>query len=71
VESLNAQLGQLTDTGEHGRTADQTPRWGARVWGRIEPHVRRINGSRQLPLVHVARQTESGRTEKSKGVAVA
>jgi transposase-like protein len=71
LESLNAQLGQLTDKVDHWRTADQKHRWVASALVLIEPRLRRIKGYRHLPLLRAALQTEIGRTEKSKGVAVA
>jgi len=37
----------------------------------IDPRLRRIKGCRHLPLLRVALQTEIGRTEKLKGIAVA
>ena len=71
LESLNAQLGQLTDKVDHWRTADQKHRWVASALLLIEPRLRRIKGDRHLPLLRAALQTEVGRTEKSKEVAVA
>ena len=71
LESLNAQLGQLTDKVDHWRTSDQKQRGVASALVLIEPRLRRIKGYRYLPLLRAALQTEIGRTEKSKGVAVA
>ena len=71
LESLTAQLGQLTDKVEHGRTSEQKQRWVARALVLIEPRLRRSKGYRHLPLLRAALQTEIGRPEKSKGVAVA
>ena len=48
LESLNAQLGQLTDTVDHWRTSDQKQRWVASALLLIEPRLRRINGYRHL-----------------------
>ena len=71
LESLNAQLGQLTDKVDHWRTADQKHRWVASALVLIEPRLRRIKGYRHLPLLRAALQTETERTGKSKEVAVA
>jgi putative transposase len=69
LESLNAQLGQLTDKVDHWRTADQKHRWVASALVLIEPRLRRIKGYRHLPLLRAALQTEIERTGKSKEVA--
>jgi transposase-like protein len=71
LEFLNAQLGQLTDKVDHWRTADQKHLWAASALVLIEPRLRRIKGYRHLALLRAAMQTEIGKTEKSKGVAVA
>ena len=71
LESLNAQLGQLTDKVDHWRTADQKHRWVASALLFIEPRLRRIKGYRHLPLLRTALQTKIGRTEHSEGIAVA
>ena len=71
LESLNAQLGQLTDKVDHWHSSNQKHRWVASALLLIEPRLRRIKGYRHLPRWRAALQTEIGRTEKSKGVAVA
>ena len=71
LESLNAQLGQLTDKVDHWRTADQKHRWVASALLLIEPRLRGIKGYRHLPLLRAALQTAIGRAEKSEGIAVA
>ena len=48
LESLNAPLGQLTDTVDHWRTSDQKQRWVASALLLIAPRLRRINGYRHL-----------------------
>ena len=58
LESLNAQLGQLTDKVDHWRTADQKHRWIASALLAIEPRLRRIKGYRHLPQLQVALRTE-------------
>lgn len=58
LESLNAQLGQLTDKVDHWRTSDQKQRWVASALLLIEPRLRRINGYRHLPQLQRALRTE-------------
>jgi len=54
LESLNAQLGQMTDKVDHWRTSDQKHRWVASALLAIEPRLRRIKGFRSLPLLQRA-----------------
>ena len=58
LESLNAQLGQLTDKVDHWRTSDQKQRWVASALILIEPRLRRIKGYRHLPQLQMALRTE-------------
>ncbi|MGH7148543.1 MAG: IS256 family transposase [Nitrospiraceae bacterium] len=58
LESLNAQLGQLTDKVDHWRTSDQKQRWVASALTLIEPRLRRIKGYRHLPQLQMALRTE-------------
>ena len=58
LESLNAQLGQLTDKVDHWRTSDQKQRWVASALLAIEPRLRRIKGYRHLAQLHAALRTE-------------
>ena len=58
LESLNAQLGQLTDKVDHWRTSDQKQRWVASALILIEPRLRRIKGYRHLPQLQIALRTE-------------
>ncbi|MEK7223750.1 MAG: transposase [Pseudomonadota bacterium] len=58
LESLNAQLGQLTDKVDHWRTSDQKQRWVASALSLIEPRLRRIKGYRHLPQLQMALRTE-------------
>lgn len=58
LESLNAQLGQLTDKVDHWRTSDQKQRWVASALLAIEPRLRRIKGYRHLPQLQGALQRE-------------
>jgi transposase-like protein len=44
LESLNAQLGQLTDKVDRWRMSDQKQRWVASALLTIEPRLRRIKG---------------------------
>jgi len=58
LESLNAQLGQLTDKVDHWRTSYQKHRWVASALLLIEPRLRRIKGYRHLPQLQRALRTE-------------
>ncbi len=58
LESLNAQLGQLTDKVDHWRTSDQKQRWVASALFLIEPRLRRIKGYRHLSQLQMALRTE-------------
>jgi len=58
LESLNAQLGQLTDKVDRWRTSDQKHRWVASAVLAIEPRLRRIKGYRHLPQLRAALQRE-------------
>jgi transposase-like protein len=58
LESLNAQLGQLTDKVDRWRTSDQKHRWVASALLAIEPRLRRIKGYRHLPQLQAALQRE-------------
>ena len=61
LESLNAQLGQLTDKVAHWRTSDQKQRWVASALSFIEPRLRRIKGYCPLPQLRAALQASCGR----------
>ncbi len=63
LESLNAQLGQLTDKVDRWRTSEQKHRWVASALLAIEPRLRRIKGYRHLPQLQAALQRESQRDE--------
>jgi transposase-like protein len=58
LESLNAQLGQLTDKVDHWRTSDQKHRWVASAVQAIEPRLRRIKGYRHLAHLQEALQRD-------------
>lgn len=58
LESLNAQLGQLTDKVDRWRTSDQKHRWVASAVLAIEPRLRRIKGYRHLTQLHEALQRD-------------
>lgn len=58
LESLNAQLGQLTDKVDRWRTSEQKHRWVASALLAIEPRLRRIKGYRHLPQLQAALQRE-------------
>jgi hypothetical protein len=71
LESLNAQLGQLTDKVVHWRTSDQKQRWVASALNLIEPRLRRIKGYRHLPQLRAALQAKSGKAERGEGTRIA
>lgn len=71
LESLNAQLGQLTDKVDHWRTSDQKQRWVASALILIEPRLRRIKGYRHLPQLRVALQAKIGKAERVEGTRIA
>ena len=58
LESLLAQVGQMTDKVDRWRTSDQKHRWVASALLAIEPRVRRIKGYRHLPRLHAALQAD-------------
>ena len=58
LESVNAQLGQLTDKVDRWRTSDQKHRWVASALLAMEPRLRRIKGYRHLPQLRAALQRE-------------
>jgi len=66
LESLNAQLGQLTDKVDRWCTADQKHRWVASALLAIEPRLRRIKGYRHLPQLQMALRTEIQRESVTK-----
>ena len=57
LESLNAQLGQLTDKVDHGARRINCPRVASALLA-IEPRLRRIKGYRHLPQLQMALRTE-------------
>jgi transposase-like protein len=63
LESLNAQLGQLTDKVDRWRTSEQKHRWVASALLAIEPRLRRIKGYRHLPQLQAALQREIQRDD--------
>ena len=58
LESLNAQLGQLTDKVDRWRTSDQKHRWVASAVLAIEPRLRRIKGYRHIAQLQAALQRD-------------
>ncbi len=58
LESLLAQVGQLTDKVDRWRTSDQKHRWVASALLAIEPRLRRIKGYRHLPRLQAALQVD-------------
>jgi len=71
LESLNAQLGHLTDKVDHWRTAGQKHRWVASALVFIESRLRRIKGYRHFPQLRAALQTKIGKVEQGEGTRVA
>ncbi len=65
LESLNAQLGQLTDKVDRWRTSEQKHRWVASALLEIEPRLRRIKGYRHLSQLRAALQRECQREDTS------
>lgn len=70
LESLNAQLGQLTDKMDHWRTADQKQRGVASALLLIEPRLRRIKGDRHLTQLRAALQATIGKAERVEGTRI-
>ncbi len=58
LESLLAQVGQLTDKVDRWRTSDQKHRWVASALLAIEPRLRRIKGNRHLLRLQAALQAD-------------
>jgi putative transposase len=58
LESLLAQVGQLTDKVDRWRTSDQKHRWVASALLAIEPRLRRIKGYRHLARLRAALQAD-------------
>lgn len=71
LESLNAQLGQVTDKVDRWRTSDQKQRWVASALLTIEPRLRRIKGYRHLSLLFTALQAEIRRAATTENTHVA
>jgi transposase-like protein len=63
LESLNAQLGQLTDKVDRWHTSDQKHRWVASALLAIEPRLNRIKGYRHLPQLQTALHREIQRED--------
>jgi len=61
LESVNAQLGQLTDKVDRWRTSEQKHRWVASALVEIEPRLRRIKGYRHLSQLQAALDRECQR----------
>ena len=66
LESLNAQLGQVTDKVDRWRTSDQKHRWVASALVAIAPRLRRIKGYRHLPQLQAALQREIQREDATE-----
>jgi len=71
LESLNAQLGQLTDKVDHWRTSDQKQRGVARALLLIQPRLRRIKGYRHRPPLRAALQATIGKAKRVEGTRIA
>ena len=71
LESLNAQLRQLTDKVDHWPTSDQKQRWVASALLLIEPRLRRIRGYRHLPQLRAALQATIEKVERVEGARIA
>jgi hypothetical protein len=71
LESLNAQLGPLSDKADHWRTSDQKQRWVASALSLIEPRLRQIKGYRHLPQLRAALQATIGKAKRVEGACIA
>jgi hypothetical protein len=71
LESLNAQLGPLSDKVDHWRTSDQKQRWVASALSLIEPRLRQIKGYRHLPQLRAALQATIGKAKRVEGACIA
>ena len=71
LESLNVQLGPLSDKVDHWRTSDQKQRWGASALSLTEPRLRRIKGHRHLPQLRATLQAKTGKAEHVEGTCIA
>lgn len=71
LESLNALVGQYTDTVDHWRTSDQKQRWVAAALLEIEPRLRRIKGYQHLPQLRAALHAEIAPASTSPTAEVA
>jgi len=58
IESIQAQVGRLTDHVDRYRNSDQKQRWVATALLEIEPRLRRVRGMKHLPALRVALQRE-------------
>jgi transposase-like protein len=63
LESVTAQLGQLTDKVDRWRTSEQKHRWVASALVEIEPRLRRVKGYRHLPQLQTALDRECQREQ--------
>jgi transposase-like protein len=60
IESIQAQLGRLTDHVDRFRTSDQKHRWVGTALLEIEPRLRKVRGMKHLPMLRAALQRELG-----------
>jgi len=64
IESIQAQIGRLTDHVDRYRTSDQKHRWVGTALLEIEPRLRRVRGMKHLPMLRAALQRELGITKR-------
>ena len=58
IESIQAQIGRLTDHVDRYRTSEQKQRWVGTALLEIEPRLRRVRGMKHLPSLRTALQRE-------------
>ena len=64
IESVQAQVGRLTDHVDHYRNSEQKQRWVATALLEIEPRLRRVRGMKHLPALRAAIQRDMGITKR-------
>jgi putative transposase len=64
IESIQAQIGRLTDHVDRYRNSEQKQRWVGTALLEIEPRLRRVRGMKHLPALRAALQREMGITKR-------
>lgn len=68
LESINAQVEQLTGKVDHWQTSDHKQRWVASALLDLEPRLRTIKGYRQLPVLRAAILTHQAQTATPEAI---